>query len=83
MWGGTGYVVQGGVCRRYKGWMDDKSGLARWTSVELRGAEGCIIRIVSVYSPNERTDGTVGVAAQHRNFLNSQGRSDVLPVDFF
>ena len=45
--------------------MDDKFGLTRWTLLELQGAEGCIIRVVSVYARNDRSNGTVGVAVQH------------------
>ena len=49
----------------------------------LRLMDGSLIRTVSVYAPNNRTDGLLCVAAQHRNFLNSKGILDTTPVIHF
>ena len=83
MWGGTGYIVQGESVRRYIGTEDDGTGLARWTSVVLRGSDGGMLRIASIYVPNNREDGIVGVAAQHRNYMNTKGIYDVSVREYF
>ena len=83
MWGGTGYIVQGESVRRYMGTEDDETGLARWTSVVLRGSEGGMVRIASIYVPNNREDGIVGVAAQHRNYMNTKCIQDISVREFF
>ena len=83
MWGGTGYIVQGELVRRYVGTEDDSTGLARWTSVTLRGSDGGTVRIVSIYVPNNRSDGIVGVAAQHRNFMHRKGIYGVDAREYF
>ena len=83
MWGGTGYIVQGESVRRYIGTEDDATGLARWTSVALRGSDGGVVRIASIYVPNNREDGIVGVAAQHRNYMNTKGIYDISVREYF
>ena len=76
-WGGTGVCSYGKLTHYSMGVGTDKTGLCRWTWARYRGKQGIILRVVSIYMPNENTNGTISVPAQHKRFLqeNNDDRS--------
>ena len=72
MWGGTGVLIQGKTIQRIQKFEENKSNLARWSSCTLRGKEGAVVRIVSIYVPNEKSTGPASVATQHRRYYDKK-----------
>eukprot|EP00956_Cyclotella_meneghiniana_P027275 scaffold60862_cov41-Cyclotella_meneghiniana.AAC.5 len=56
----------------------DESGLARWTSMEFRGEEGCITKVLCGYVPckNNRQDSGTSYQQQRRYFISKEKKDD-------
>ena len=69
LWGGTGTIIIGKTTQRILEMGDDPRGLGRWTWTKLRGFNGIIIRIISIYIPHN-SSGQETVAGQHRRYYD-------------
>ena len=70
-WIRRGMIVQGTTTQRILEVGEDPSGLGRWCWTKLHGIAGSVIRIISIYIPND-SPGEESVAAQHRRYYDKR-----------
>ena len=81
-WGGTGIMSYGRMAHHGNGAGSNKAQLGRWTWARYTGKDGVVLRCVSVYRPCNDGEGSLTVAAQHREYFSSKGQ-DRLPRTAF
>ena len=57
----------------------DETGLGRWTSMRIIGANRRVVRIVSAYAPHDTVDSKYTVAAQHMQYFQETAPRQELP----
>ena len=84
VYGGTAIIVRGNAAGRVIRSGHDRSGLGRWSWLELRGYDGKSVIVVSAYRPVYNPFRTGSVWSQHKTYFDSQ-RPPILgdPRDLF